>query len=180
MRVKLSKLFTVNKGFTLIELLVVLGILGILAAALLAAINPVEQLNKAQDASLEQIATEFVNANARYYTTTNAFPWYSTANGGANCDNGTTSLSAIALSSLSTCVTTLVSSGELKSSFSTTANLNQLSVTNAAGSTSVITCFQPKSHSVQTNANTKFTQSGGAGTSCISTGGTNSCYWCSQ
>jgi len=33
-----------NKGFTLMELLIVIGVLGILAAGLLAAIDPFEQL----------------------------------------------------------------------------------------------------------------------------------------
>jgi len=36
-----------NIGFTLMELLIVIGVLGILAAGLLAAIDPFEQLKKA-------------------------------------------------------------------------------------------------------------------------------------
>ena len=43
-------------GFTLIELLVVIGILGILAAALVATIDPFEQLKKADDAKIKNIA----------------------------------------------------------------------------------------------------------------------------
>src|SRR5258708_17703790 len=106
-----------QKGFTLIELLVVLGILGILAAVLLAAINPIEQLNKAQDAGLKEAATQFVTANTAYYSTHNAFPWFSVANGGTNCYTSNT-LSNVALSNLTTgatsCVSSLISSGELK------------------------------------------------------------------
>src|SRR5260221_3343316 len=38
-----------TKGFTLIELIIVIGVLGVLAAALLIAIDPVEQLNRSRD-----------------------------------------------------------------------------------------------------------------------------------
>jgi general secretion pathway protein G len=61
------------KGFTLIELLVVLGILGILAAALLAVINPVAQLQKSADAhrkadleSLQRALELFYQDNGNY------------------------------------------------------------------------------------------------------------------
>ena len=38
-----------KKGFTLIELLIVIAILGILAIALLATLDPFEQLRKSRD-----------------------------------------------------------------------------------------------------------------------------------
>ena len=40
-----------QRGFTMIELLVVIAIIGVLAAAVLAAINPVEQISKGRDAA---------------------------------------------------------------------------------------------------------------------------------
>jgi prepilin-type N-terminal cleavage/methylation domain-containing protein len=58
--------FKTQAGFTLIELLVVIGILGILAAALIATIDPFEQLKKANDSSVKNVAVEFVNSNIRY------------------------------------------------------------------------------------------------------------------
>ena len=186
MKLKLPfiKFTSSQKGFTLIELLVVLGILGILAAALLASINPVEQIKKAQDTSLKNITTTFVSATQQYYSTHNALPWSTVANGGANCYSGGTTLSNVALSSLSTCVTTLVSEGELKASFSNSNNLNQAVITNPNPQTGsaqdVVACFLPQSQSQQHDANTKYTQTGAAGASCISQGGTNTCYWCAQ
>lgn len=127
----LKKLPSVNKfkkGFTLIELLVVLGILGILAAALLAAINPVEQLKKAQDASLEELASQYVSASARYYSTNNYLPWFSTAT--TPCNGTTYTLTNIALTSLTTCTNAYITSGELKGSFTNATNLSSAYVTN--------------------------------------------------
>ncbi len=184
MSIKFRNLFSSHKGFTLIELLVVLGILGILAAALLAAINPVEQLRKGQDTSLKNIATEFVGANTSYYSTINALPWFSVANGGANCYSGGNTLNAVPLNSLANCITTLVSNGELKASFSQTANLSKVIITNpdpqSGNATDTVACFEPQSNSQQLDPNTKYTQGGAQGTSCKSQGGTNLCYWCAR
>ncbi len=65
-----------NKGFTLMELLIVIGVLGILAAGLLAAIDPFEQLKKARDTNNRSAAVEFLGASQRYYTTHGYLPWF--------------------------------------------------------------------------------------------------------
>lgn len=177
-----------KKGFTLIELLVVLGILGILAAALLAAINPVEQLRKASDASLESIASEYVSAANSYYTANQAYPWFAAANGGSACNGATgTAPSAVALNNatFAACTTDFINAGELKSSFTSTSNLGSIVINNPSGqsptdTSSLAICFLPQSHSVQSNPNTKYTNTGAAGTTCISAGGTTACYWCAQ
>src|SRR6185503_6667683 len=74
-----------SKGFTLIELLVVIGILGILATALVATIDPFEQLKKADDANVKNTAVEFTDANIRFYTTHNALAWGMTDSDGTAC-----------------------------------------------------------------------------------------------
>jgi prepilin-type N-terminal cleavage/methylation domain-containing protein len=176
--------FPNRKGFTLIELLVVLGILGVLAAVLLAAINPVEQLKKAQDSSMKEVATEFVSGNVSYYSTHNALPWYTVANGGANCYTGGAIMSAVALSSLNTCISSMVSVGELKASYLNSPNMSQIVITDpnpqTGNASDIVACFQPQSQSQQLDPNTKYSQTGALATNCKSQGGANLCYWCAQ
>ncbi len=187
MKSALIHLFRETKSrtaFTLIELLVVIGILGILAAALVATIDPFEQLKKASDSNDLNTSVEFYNSILRYYTTHNAFPWATTANGGADC-NGATNPSGTALnaSAFATCLTTLTSEGELKSAFSTAQNLKNVYVTNSAGSNTVIVCFKPTSKSQQKNKAAVYTDATGTADStntCKANGGTTDCYWCTQ
>lgn len=182
-----NKLFSVgSKGFTLIELLVVIGILGILASALIATIDPFEQLKKATDANVKNALVEYLNANVRYYTTHNTFPWDTVANGGDNCNggvapdgSGTTGINTP--STMTTCTDALIAEKELKSGFSTATNLlKEIYITYDASNNDLTGCFKPGSASQQKDKNTKFTQTGTDGTDCKSAGGATSCYWCTK
>ncbi len=189
---QLSALFKKNssssKGFTLIELLVVIGILGILAASLVATIDPFEQLKKAQDANVKNVLVEFLNATVRYYETHNAYPWDSAANNGGACNSQTAPvLNPMVLSGasgVSDCVTALQGDNELKSAFSLdTGDLSKISISynNANGADQVIGCFQPSSKSQQKDANTKYNQNGTARPNCASQGGSDAtCFWCTR
>ena len=55
-----------QKGFTLIELLVVIGILAILLAITLIAINPARQFGQANDTARRSAATQILNAIGQY------------------------------------------------------------------------------------------------------------------
>lgn len=94
-------------GFTMIELLVVIAVLGILAAAVLSAINPIEQINKGRDTGHRSDAEQLISAVDRYFALHELYPWndpqYNTtiaadgeigdalpganAGGGVNCPN---------------------------------------------------------------------------------------------
>lgn len=63
-----------RKGFTLIELLVVIGILGILAAAMLAIINPLAQLQKSNDAHRKTDLESMQRALELYYQDNGSYP----------------------------------------------------------------------------------------------------------
>ncbi|MBU1085313.1 type II secretion system GspH family protein, partial [Patescibacteria group bacterium] len=66
--------FINKKGFTLIELLVVISLIGVLAVAVLSAINPIEQLNKGRDAGRRADAAQIIKAIDRYYASYEAYP----------------------------------------------------------------------------------------------------------
>ena len=167
------KIFTNSrKGFTLIELLVVIGILGVLAAALIATIDPFEQIRKAQDTNVKDIAVQYVDANVRYYTTHNLLPWGFTASCNGQSAPGGITLGAAGMAG---CLTSLVYDGELKPAFTgVTAALSSIVITGT--SDSVTACFQPVSKAQLSDPNTKYTQNGSINASCPSQ--TAGCYWC--
>lgn len=67
-------------GFTMIELLIVIAILGILATAVLSAINPVEQINRGRDTGTRSDAEQLLSAIDRYNAFRGYFPWMTDAN----------------------------------------------------------------------------------------------------
>nr|MBI5456084.1 type II secretion system protein [Candidatus Levybacteria bacterium] len=161
-----------NSGFTLIELLVVIGILGVLAAALIATIDPFEQLKKSQDASVKNTVVEFISANIRYYATHNAMPWWAVASGGAGCAVSSLNLTDAA----GNCsVSTLIADGELKASFINATNIlrNIRFFGLAANTAGVTACYFPQSLSQKKDPNTVYNASGVT----LASGGT---YWCSN
>jgi prepilin-type N-terminal cleavage/methylation domain-containing protein len=66
---------TKNFGFTLVELLIVITLIAILAVAIVATLNPIEQINRARDARYKNDASELLAAIERYYASTQEYPW---------------------------------------------------------------------------------------------------------
>ena len=64
-----------KKGFTMIELLIVIAVLGVLAVAVLSAINPIEQINRGRDTGSRSDAEQLLSAIDRFYTAQQYFPW---------------------------------------------------------------------------------------------------------
>jgi prepilin-type N-terminal cleavage/methylation domain-containing protein len=67
-------------AFTMIELLIVIAILGILAVAVLAAINPIEQINRGRDTGSRSDSEQLLSAIDRYYAYKGYYPWVTNPN----------------------------------------------------------------------------------------------------
>jgi len=67
--------YAFKKGFTLVELLIVIGLLGAIALIVIAAINPIEQSNRARDTRFKADSGQLISAIERYYAARGSFPW---------------------------------------------------------------------------------------------------------
>ena len=128
-----------KKGFTLIELLIVIVIIGLLAAVVIAAINPVESRNRAVDAGLKSDAGQVYNAIERHYASRGFFPWQTSATDNTSIGNSGTLATATWVGGA------LVSTGEIKPEFAGRPNLANIRVYQNGSSVSV--CFTPVSQS---------------------------------
>lgn len=175
-----------KKGFTLIELLIVIALLGALAVALLAALDPLEQIKKGTDTGVRNTVSEIGSSFIRYSAVKGGSMPFSTIMWEAVGTSGTTA-SYQAIQSV-------IDAGELKSDFFTLAKdqLDRIFITavNDSGTQKAFVCFQPGSKSFRVDANTKFgLVQGTAGTMAqlegCDAGGTaavggGACYWCVQ
>ena len=64
-----------KKGFTLVELLIVISLLGAIALIVIAAINPIEQANRARDTRFKSDGGQLISAVDRYFAANSEFPW---------------------------------------------------------------------------------------------------------
>lgn len=173
-----------SKGFTLIELLIVIALLGALAVALLAALDPLEQIKKGTDTGVRNTVSEISGSFVRYASVKGGSLPFSTLVWGSVGQSGTAY----------DAIQSVIDAGELKQDFFTLASdqLDKVFITavNNTGTQRAMVCFQPGSKSFRVDANTKFgTIAGQDGTMTTfadcTAGGTsaatgNACFWCVQ
>ncbi len=141
-----------NKGFTLIELLIVITLLGILAVAVLSAINPIEQINRSRDTASRSDSEQLLNAVDRFYATRGYYPWVTSMTDDATLPWTPVDTSWVDNGSPAEAVLTKLSSGgtaEVKESFVTRISdesNNPLYIYNeGAQGDSTYVCFNPQS-----------------------------------
>jgi len=172
-------------GFTLIELLIVIALLGALAVALLAALDPLEQIRKGTDTGVRNTVAEIHGGAIRY----------SALKGGQlpfSATTGTTTWQAITTDVGSAFIQNIIDSGELKGDFFKLAGaqLNRIFLTGENGPTDyrVAVCYIPQAKSFRLDDNTKFgsangtvlelTGSGQCPNANATVSGVGNCYWC--
>ncbi|MEI6690656.1 MAG: prepilin-type N-terminal cleavage/methylation domain-containing protein [bacterium] len=158
----------VRNGFTMIELLVVIAVIGILAVALLATLNPLEQIRKGRDTRTRADVSQLVSGIERYNASIGYFPWqtkegqdlrvgsadipFVPINGGATLVGCT-----IPNCTIAEALNQLTSTSEVKSSFvdritgATYATIN-LYYNDADTGASVVGCFTPESNTFSREA----------------------------
>lgn len=171
-----------TKGFTLIELLIVIALLGALAVALLASLDPLEQIKKGTDTGIRNTVAEIGSSFTRYasvkagvlpYASTIDFGTVGTTPGGVAYD----------------AIVDVIATGELKADFIALAKTQLSEIYVTADQEKAYVCFWPKAKSFRADANAKFTEvAGTAGTMLEKTdcdqNGTSAataglkCYWC--
>jgi len=167
--------------------LIVIGLLGAIALIVIAAINPIEQTNRARDARFKADAGQLISAIDRYFAAKSEFPWVTSGevdNNEGELDFASSSTVDYGLCATTTCSAStetdwgeLIAANELKQEFMErdfvqegggTDGMKKIMIGKPSGSSaSVYACFIPASNSTKEKAcddGNVYTLSGGSRT----------------
>ncbi len=147
----------------MIELLIVIAVIGILAIAVLAAINPIEQINRGRDTGSRSDAEQLIGAIDRFYAAHGYYPWMESPNDTdgeaitwSMVDTVADTPGCLILDKLGPGTASCTGDEEVKLSFInrlTDTSYNDLWIYNrGTAGDSVYACFMPKSGSFSTDA----------------------------
>jgi len=141
----------------MIELLIVIAVIGVLAVAVLSAINPIEQINKGRDTQGRSDAAELINAVDRYYASIGWYPWQTQPE--EDNSQAWEEVSAVTDGTM-TMLEKLVDTNEIKESYKNrveamagTARELYAFLADLSGAT-MYSCFKPQSKAFQTEGQT--------------------------
>jgi len=154
----------------MIELLIVIAVLGVLAVAVLATINPIEQINRGRDTSSRGDTEQLLSAIDRYNANKGLYPWQDvaddpsdiawqpvTSTGPVSGTYGCTLMEQLSTTTNANCTGT----EEIKQSFVervTSTKVNVLHIFKGVSSgDSVYICFNPQSKAFQKEADERCT-----------------------
>jgi len=154
------------QGFTLVELLIVISLLSAIALTVIAAINPLEQANRARDTRYKADAGQLISAIDRYFAARSEFPWVTSGAGVLTNDSAFGFVKAndvgVGLCGDAACSTvgTLISADELKTEFKNRDFIRKAALEEQSlflgkaegASASIYACFIPMSKSVRKSA----------------------------
>lgn len=154
-----------KRGFTLVELLIVIGLLGAIALIVIAAINPIEQANRARDTRFKADGGQLISAIDRYFAAKSEFPWVTEGAGAVDNEDAfgfiTANDATVGVCGDATCSSAgnLLTSDELKSEFMERDFIQNGGGTDESkkvylgkplgGSSSVYACFIPAANSTK-------------------------------
>jgi len=147
-----------KKGFTMIELLIVIAVLGVLATAVLSAINPVEQIDKGRDTGDRSDSEQLLSAIDRFYASLQYYPWQNKVSSSAYPDSLSTALVlatelTVEGGTPDTMIENLENTAEIKGGFKTRLNTRgKINLYFSKVDSSTYACFIPASLSFTTEA----------------------------
>ncbi|MGE5041914.1 MAG: prepilin-type N-terminal cleavage/methylation domain-containing protein [Candidatus Levyibacteriota bacterium] len=167
MKIHFRKRRKVLLGFTLIELLIAIGILSVLLSIVLIAVNPFEQINKANDVTTKASSKDLVSAVNYYFTAEKVTPWTKDTSCRSELTTGKV------LTDMPSCAQDLTKGGKLQESVMASPQSKDIYVTECADAVAV--CYHPKSQAFLKEEDAKYTKNGALQPGCP---GGSGCYSC--
>ena len=167
-------------------LLAIFLVVSVTAGAVIAKNDPVDSIREEEDEQLQISAAEFIQASVVYYSVHGGLPWFPVSENGVDCFGHKSGVPSVQMPALEECIKILIYESELRPDYLTDSLTQKLVITNPNPQTGdkadTVVCFQPQSNAWKRDLHARFNKNGteSIDNRCISQGGRESCYWCTQ